>query len=313
MNASNADDKATVLVVDDTPANLVLLSSLLNDDYKVRVANNGEKALTIASETHPDLILLDIMMPDMDGYEVCRRLQSNPQTRHIPIIFVSAKSEMEDEKKGLDLGAVDYISKPFRIAIVKARVRAHIRSKRQSDLFESMAMLDGLTHIPNRRRFDEILDAEWQRSCREHTSLALLMIDIDFFKLYNDHYGHTMGDACLVQVAEILTRIVNRPGDLAARYGGEEFVAVLPNTDTEGARHLAQQFRTSVDALLIPHADSSIADHLTVSIGFAAARCSERISADKLLNCADHWLYQAKHDGRNLVEGGIYQEENCHE
>ena len=174
-------------------------------------------------------------------------------------------------------------------------------------------MLDGLTHIPNRRRFDEILEVEWQRSCRDHTSLAMLMIDIDFFKPYNDHYGHVMGDACLVQVAEILSRIVSRPSDLAARYGGEEFVAVLPNTDTDGARHVAQKLRSVVDALLIPHAKSSVADHLTISIGYAAAQCSEQISAGMLLNCADHWLYQAKNDGRNLVEGGNCIQENCHE
>ena len=193
MNALHFTGKPTVLVVDDTPDNLALMSALLKDDYKVKIANNGEKALRIVTEHPPDLILLDIMMPGMDGYEVCRRLQDDPATRRIPIIFVTAKGDTEDEKKGLDLGAVDYISKPYQITIVKARVRTHVRLKQQADLLESLAMIDGLTHIPNRRRFDEVLDAEWRRSCRDATPLALLMVDIDFFKGYNDHYGHVMG------------------------------------------------------------------------------------------------------------------------
>ena len=215
MDAIDFTGKATVLVVDDTPDNLALLSGLLKDDYKVKVANNGERALKIAASDHPpDLILLDIMMPGMDGYEVCRRLQDDPETRRIPIIFVTAKREIEDEKIGLYLGAVDYISKPYQISILKARVRTHIRLKRQANLLESLAMIDELTHIPNRRRFNDVLDAEWRRSCRNGTPLSLLMVDIDFFKAYNDHYGHGMGDTCLAQVAEMLATVVNRPGDL---------------------------------------------------------------------------------------------------
>jgi len=315
MDAIDFTGKATVLVVDDTPDNLALLSGLLKDDYKVKVANNGERALKIAASDHPpDLILLDIMMPGMDGYEVCRRLQDDPETRRIPIIFVTAKHEIEDEKLGLDLGAVDYISKPYRISILKARVRTHIKLKRQANLLESLAMIDELTHIPNRRRFNDVLDAEWRRSCRNGTPLSLLMVDIDFFKAYNDHYGHGMGDTCLAQVAETLAAVVNRPGDFAARYGGEEFVAVLSNTDAEGARHLAEQFRVVLESLAIPHAYSSIADHVTVSIGFAVAQCSERLTASELLHCADRWMYQAKNDGRNRVKGGVYKiegEQSC--
>jgi len=305
MYAPNLTEKATILVVDDTPDNLTLLSSLLKDEYKVKVANSGEKALKIAAASQPpDLILLDIMMPVMDGYEVCRRLQDDPVTRRIPIIFVTAKREIEDEKIGLDLGAVDYISKPYSIPIVKARVRAHVRHKQQADMLESMAMIDALTHIPNRRRFNDILDSEWRRSCRKGSPLSLLMVDIDFFKPYNDHYGHGRGDICLAQVAEALAAVVNRPGDLAARYGGEEFTAVLPHTDEEGARHIAEQFRVVLESLAIPHAHSSVANHVTVSIGVASAVCSEQFAASELLLIADRALYQAKKAGRNRVVVG---------
>ena len=206
-------DKATILVVDDMPDNLTLMSGLLRDNYKVKIATNGEKALKIAtSDNPPDLILLDIMMPEMDGYEVCRRLQNDPKTRRIPVIFLTARADMKDEKRGLDLGAVDYISKPYSTPIVLARMRTHIRLKHQADLLESMAMIDGLTHIPNRRRFDEVLDAEWRRASRDNSSLSLLMVDIDFFKAYNDNYGHGMGDTCLTQIAQTLAALLKRSG-----------------------------------------------------------------------------------------------------
>lgn len=310
MNARDLTDKATVLVVDDMPDNLNLMSGLLKDNYKVKIATNGQKALNIAaSDNPPDLILLDIMMQGMNGYEVCRRLQDNPKTRRIPVIFLTARAGIRDEKRGLDLGAVDYIAKPYSTPIVLARVSAHLRLQQQADLLESLAMIDGLTHIPNRRRFDEVLESEWRRCSRSSTKLSLLMADIDFFKAYNDHYGHGMGDTCLEQVAGTLAAIFKRPGDLAARYGGDEFAAVLPNTDGKGARHLVEQFRVVLESMAIPHAHSSVADHVTVSVGFASAQCSKQLTASELLNCADQWLYKAKNNGRNRAEGGAFTRE----
>ncbi len=305
MDMFGLTDKATLLVVDDAPDNLNMMRMLLKDDYQVKVANCGEKALEIAfSANPPDLILLDITMPGMDGYEVCRRLQGDPLTRRIPVIFTTVKHEIEDEEIGLDLGAVDYIVKPYRIPIIGARVRTHLRLKRQADLLESLAKIDGLTHIPNRRAFDEALDLEWRRSCRVKSPLSVLMVDVDFFKDYNDAYGHGKGDTCLVQIAETLAAVISRPGDLAARYGGEEFAAVLPNTGAEGAYHLAERLCLALKSLAIPHAHSSAAEHVTVSVGFSTACCSDELTPEDLLRCADLSLYRAKEGGRNRVEGG---------
>lgn len=299
--------KPQILIVDDEPINVKILVEALRKDYRIKAATRGNEALAIVTSDdlaeRPDLVLLDVMMPKMDGYEVCRQMQENPQTRPIPVIFVTAKRDIEDEEKGLALGAVDYIYKPFAIPIVKARIRTHLNIKHQSDLLESLAMLDGLTHIANRRRFDEAICAEWRRARRESSSISLVMLDIDHFKLFNDHYGHGAGDLALRSVAETLTNAAKRPGDLVARYGGEEFVAILPNTDVEGARYVAERFRLAVEACGIEHAYSPTADHITVSIGFATmVGCAGDLS-EVLIASADRMLYLAKASGRNRVEG----------
>lgn len=301
--ASHPDRRPLVLIVDDVPMNVQLLAEGLSHPYRIKVATSGKAALAIAAQAdRPDLILLDIMMPEMDGFEVCRQLQAMPQTRCIPIIFVTAKGDTPDEEKGFDLGAVDYITKPYAMPVVRARVRNHLRLKQQADLLESMAMLDGLTHIANRRRFDQVFDAEWRRATRDGAPLSLIMADVDFFKLYNDHYGHGSGDRCLVEVAHALAEVVNRPGDLAARYGGEEFAAVLPNTDGPGACHLAERFRAAVAAQRIVHGHSSVAGHVTVSVGVATIPPSLGDTPAALLESADRLLYAAKHSGRNKVQ-----------
>ena len=303
-NMSTPPQRNLVLIVDDVPMNVQVLGEALSRDYRIRVATRGEDALAIAAGADkPDLILLDVMMPGMDGYEVCRRLRAEAATKNIPVIFVTAKGEVEDEEKGLDLGAVDYIAKPFHIPIVRARVRNHMSLKLKADLLEAMAMLDGLTHIPNRRRLDETLEMEWRRASRGGGCISFVIADIDFFKRYNDHYGHGTGDECLKAAAAAMARVVARPGDLLARYGGEEFAAVLPDTDLEGAQHLAEALRSAVAALSIRHEYSGAADRVTISVGYSTAMRFDGLGVADLMASADRMLYQAKERGRNRVCG----------
>lgn len=297
--------KQRILIVDDMPTNIKILGEMLRTDYEITVATTGPKALKIAEEQPLDLILLDIMMPDMDGYAVCRELKTRSRTKNIPVIFITTKNESDDEVKGLELGAVDYITKPFHLPIVKARVRTHLDLKRKYDILEAMVSLDGLTEIPNRRSFDELLQMEWKRNMRGSKPLTLFMMDIDFFKQYNDHYGHTAGDDCLKLVAQALNGTLQRAGDLVARYGGEEFAALLPETDAISARALAERMRESVEALGIPHSTSLVADHVTISLGVVSMIPTSSTSPVTLIDAADAMLYKAKRSGRNRVESDV--------
>lgn len=299
----SAEEPQTVLIVDDEPGNVQALAKLIKDENRVQVANNGEKALAIATgDQGPDLILLDIQMPDMDGYEVCRRLKEEPQTAAIPVIFVTARDSAADEERGLLLGAVDYIAKPFHPPIVRARVRTHLDLKRKTDLLERIAWIDGLTDIPNRRYFDDQLDKERRRAQREGHPLAVIMMDVDHFKAFNDHYGHGAGDTCLQQVAQVLRGATGRAADLVARYGGEEFVALLPGTDAAGAAEVAERLRAGVEGLAIPHAHSSTASVVTLSLGVAElAPDAGEAGASQLLLRGDEALYKAKKAGRNRI------------
>jgi diguanylate cyclase (GGDEF)-like protein len=298
------ESQPLILIVDDVPANIQVLAEMLRKEYRIKFATSGVAALELASrEDQPDLILLDVMMAGMDGYEVCRRLKEQPSTRGIPIIFVTARDDAPDEQRGLDLGAVDYIGKPFQIPVVKARIRNHLNLKRKTDLLESLALLDGLTNIPNRRSFDDALDREWRRACRGNEPLSVVMADIDFFKKYNDQYGHGAGDNCLKVVAEALKGSLIRPADGVFRYGGEEFAAILPATDFKGAASVTEHFRQAVESLGIAHAQSTAADHVTLSVGFAAAHPSGPENIAAVLEAADKMLYQAKSSGRNCVCG----------
>ncbi len=294
--------KQSILIVDDMPINIQVLAGTLKTAYPLKIATNGKKALEIAlSEDPPDLILLDIMMPEMDGYEVIRQLKRNNRTKSIPVIFITAMAEVEDETKGLAMGAVDYIVKPFQLPIVKARIKTHLALKYKSDLLEKLASVDGLTGIPNRRMFDEVLEKEWRRAMRESGPLSLVMIDIDYFKPYNDNYGHASGDECLSRVARALHESLNRAADLICRYGGEEFAAILPGTDAEGAAAIAEKIRLNIEALNIPHCRSDAADHITISLGAATVIPSAEYSIKDLIEHADKMLYEAKDKGRNRV------------
>lgn len=296
-----ATKKRTILVVDDTPANIGLLGQVLGAEYEILFATNGYDALNIALTEKVDLILLDVMMPGMDGFETCSRLKADPATSDIPVIFISALSQDLDETRGLDLGAIDYITKPIRPAILTARVRNHLELKRHRDILKELSFLDGLTGIPNRRRFDEALDMEWRRALRAGIPLSLIMMDIDFFKQFNDSYGHIAGDDCLRQVATAISKVSQRPGDLVARYGGEEFVALLPATDANGALFIAEKIQHVIKELAIPHASSAVSPAVTLSIGVVTSIPQLQNKATNLLEAADQNLYEAKRSGRNRI------------
>jgi len=293
--------KDRILIVDDEKINCVVLISLL-EDYSTTIALSGEQAIQRAlSDQPPDLILLDVIMPGIDGYEVCRVLKENKRTKHIPIIFITVKATEAEEAKGLNLGAVDYISKPFSPSIVLARVSNHLELKRQRDLLERLHITDALTGIANRRRFDLSLEHEWKRAIRMQGCISLIMIDIDFFKQFNDIYGHAAGDDCLQKVARALDKVSEREIDLVARYGGEEFVAVLPGTDIEGAMTVAKTMKDCIIALKIPHQGTSIGEYISISLGVSSNSNNDIEAPQVLLKKADEALYKAKENGRNQV------------
>jgi len=293
-----------LLVVDDQPLNIRTLYQVFAADHQVLMATSGARALELCASQPPDLVLLDVVMPDMDGYEVCRRLKTEEAIRDIPVIFVTAHNEEAAEALGLDAGAVDFISKPINPGIVRARVRTHLTLKAQSDLLRRWAYVDGLTGVHNRRFFDERLAAEWGQAVRRRTALSVVLLDVDFFKRYNDRYGHLAGDDCLRRVAAALKAGLKRPGDLIARYGGEEFVCLLPDTDLAGATRLAEQLGQQVVAQQIEHADSSAAPVITVSLGVCSKGGeTDGAAAALLLREADAQLYLAKSRGRRQVCG----------
>ena len=296
------EERAKILIVDDNKQNIEILMALFRDEYKIAAAINAARAMKIArADTPPDIILLDIIMPDVDGYQLCAELKEDPKTKHIPIIFVTAVSEIMDENRGFALGAVDYITKPFHPPMVKARVKLHLNLKRKQELLEEYAFIDALTEIPNRRRFDEILDREWRRAMRPPKNLSLIMLDIDHFKDFNDTYGHGQGDDCLKQVAKAMERSLRRASDFVARYGGEEFAVILPATTQEDACTMAGHIQTAVKALQIEHSASQVTSQVTLSMGIATVVPDESQTPDDLVAEADRQLYKAKTSGRDTI------------
>ena len=215
--AASADERARLLVVDDQRANIQALFQAFQADHKVQMATSGEQALALCRSQPPDLVLLDVVMPGMDGFEVCRRLKADEATKDIPVIFVTGHHDEEAETRGLDVGAVDFISKPINPRIVRARVKTHLTMKRQSDLLRQWVYIDGLTGVCNRRYFDEHLKSEWDRAARLRAPLSVGLVDVDLFKRYNDHCGHQAGDDCLRRVAAVMKASLKRPTDMVAR------------------------------------------------------------------------------------------------
>ena len=292
-----------VLVVDDQPIQIQVLYRALAPDCQVIMATGGEAALRLCRERAPDLVLLDVEMPGMDGFEVLRQLKAEPQMREWPVIFVTGHTGDDTESRCLEAGAVDFISKPINARVVRSRVKTHLLLKFQSDLLRDMVFIDALTQSYNRRYFDQRLEVDWKRAQRDGKPLSLLMIDVDHFKRYNDHYGHPAGDQALRAVVRTIVRDLQRPGDTVSRYGGEEFACILPDTDHASAVSLAQRLEQRVREQALPHADSDTAEVITVSVGVATQRPEDAGGCAELLRRADEALYRAKREGRGRVAG----------
>jgi len=292
---------STIIAIDDSVEVLLSIGATLDSDYDIRVATSGEEGLALVAELHPDLILLDIMMPGVNGFEICKRLQQDAALKDIPVIFLTSLDRTEDEVRCFEIGGVDFVSKPFSPIVLRSRVATQVRLKQQADLLRFQATRDGLTGLFNRREFNLQLDRDWRSCKREQKPMSLLMMDIDHFKLYNDTYGHQEGDNCLKLVATTIREQVKRGRDRVARYGGEEFVCLLPQTDAQAVKSIAEKIRAAVQALAIPHAASPTSEIVTISVGGACEQQFVEQTSEGLLKQADDHLYKAKDQGRNRV------------
>ena len=291
----------TILIVDDEKANRKILKELLQTQAKIIFAKNGQQAIDLAKRHLPDLILMDVLMPDFSGFDVIDVLKNDNKTMSIAIIFITGLTNSDDEARGFSLGCCDYIYKPFKSNIVIARVMMHLELVRQRKLLKEIAHIDALTGVSNRRKMNEVLTEEISANNRDKKSLVVAMLDIDFFKPYNDNYGHGAGDIALRQVGDILRDACQRPRDFVARYGGEEFVIVLPDSTIEGAKLVLNNIIKNINDKAINHEYSDIEKVLTVSIGAIVMDECKRCTVELVLNRADELLYQAKDNGRNQL------------
>lgn len=324
-------ERIKILAVDDRPENLLAIEALLDSpEVEVVKATSGEEALATMLGDDFALVLLDVQMPEMDGFEAAELMRGHKQTRNVPIIFATAISkEQQHVFKGYNSGAVDYLFKPLDPDILRSKVSVFLQLFRQrralqektaqldtklcelqevkrqlersNAMLERLSTIDGLTGIYNRRRFDEVLELEWRRAIRHQTALALIFSDLDCFKSFNDRYGHLAGDDCLRQAADAMAGVLKRPTDVVARYGGEEFAVILPGTSADSAALLAEQMRAGVEALNIDHACSMVSDAVTLSLGVASIIPERGSAPDQLISAADTALYEAKQTGRNKV------------
>ncbi len=305
------EPKFSILIVDDEKTNLDVLNNMLKHDYSISVAKTGEAALNRALSNKPDLILLDILMPDMNGYDVLLALKNSDVTRSIPVIFITGLSSTNDEERGFMLGAVDYITKPFVNSIVRARVKTHLQIVKQIRTIERLGMIDALTDIPNRRLFDSQLKNEWAHALRDGTTISVMMIDADKFKNYNDTHGHPKGDALLQLLPRVFSASIRRGTDLVARIGGEEFAVLLPNTSLTAATQIAEQMRVAVENSIFPPDGEGNPTYVTISIGVAACLPTAKSEITDLMAKADIALYTAKRKGRNQVCSIMVEDETA--
>lgn len=297
----NDQGKFNILIVDDERSNIDVLMHILKPQYGVRVAKSGASALKLADAHQPDLILLDVVMEDMSGFDALARLKESNRTRHIPVIFVTGLASAEDEERGFRAGAVDYIGKPFNSAVVLARVATHLKIVSQMRTIERLGIIDALTDIPNRRAFEHQISVEWRRAVRERKPISLLFLDVDKFKQYNDAYGHPQGDVLLQELARTVSQSLKRPTDLCARLGGEEFAVILPDTDADGALLVAEQIRRNVAIRQVPCPETGAMTSVTVSIGLASKTPGPDDRIEDMMAQADAKLNDAKQTGRNRV------------
>ena len=295
-----------ILVVDDSLENTQLLAQALVENYEILVANSGKEALSIVQQIPtPDIILLDLSMPDMSGYEVCKQIQLEESTMAIPIIFLTTLSDAENKAYGLQSGAVDFISKPFDLSSIEEKIKNHLALKHYREILNITTDTDALTQIPNRRRFEEMLAIEIRKARRNSTPLSVIRIDIDYFKSYNDAYGHMEGDDCLREIANAIKKTLKRAGDLVARWEGQEFTCLLPDTNLKGAAHVAENIRKAVLNLRIPHQSSPEEKIITLSLGVATGIVTHKNAGEEsletLLGHAQTALIKAKEAGRNQV------------
>ena len=288
------EKKPVIMIVDDVATNVQALASILKDDYTLKVATNGQTALKLSvQEPIPDLILLDVQMPGMSGFDVCKILKSKDNTKDIPVIFVTGNVSDGSEELGLKLGAVDYITKPIREAIVKVRVKTHIDLKLMRDNLFSLAMNDALTSVYNRHFLFNEAERILSKSRRSGESISVVMLDIDHFKSINDQHGHQVGDEVLKAIANEL-KVSIRNEDVVARYGGEEFVVILTDCDLILAKEKAEYLREAIEKLN--------PNGLKVTSSFGISVLDRKyIDFDEMLKDADDALYEAKHSGRNRV------------
>ncbi len=291
--------KQTILVVDDVPQNIHLLNGILSAEYRVLFATSGKEALKIAADALPDMILLDVMMPEMNGYEVCRKLKDDAMLKTIPVIFLTALTDIENESQGLSLGAIDYIRKPYNANIVKLRIHNHLELKQARDELFRLSNVDRLTGIPNRRAIFDYFEHEMARAVRNGRTFGFLMIDIDYFKKFNDNYGHIAGDGCLHSLAQTMENALLRPGDRIGRFGGEEFLCVLPEIDALGVMEVGERLIAKTLELAIPHRFSDVSGVVTISCGACSLLPDKNKSVDDLVDLADKALYLSKNSGRN--------------
>ncbi|MCE0556888.1 diguanylate cyclase [Motilimonas sp. E26] len=298
-NAELDLSQSKILVVDDQPINIQMIYNVLSKDYVVLGATSGEEAIEVFKDNLPDLILLDVFLPDMTGKELCSRFKEIVELGNIPIIFVVSINQQDEEDVCWQCGGIDFITKPISPLTLKNRVKSHLTLKFQTDMLEKLVFIDGLTGVFNRRYLDIHLDKQTSESKRQHNDTAILMIDIDFFKLFNDHYSHVQGDEALKTVAELIRSALVRPLDFVCRYGGEEFVVVLPDTNIFGALKVAERIRKSVYDKQIEHVCSP---HKFVTVSIGASTFLENDEGNNhTVEEADGYLYQAKKAGRNQV------------
>ncbi|MFG6416632.1 diguanylate cyclase [Roseateles sp. DC23W] len=299
----------SILIVDDNVHLIAVLGKMLAPIAQVRFATAGLPALAQMRAEPPQLVLLDAEMPGMSGYAVCQAMRADPELDKIPVIFVTAHNDAQAEVRALDAGAVDFITKPVNEPVLLARVQTQLRLKALTDELRRSAAIDGLTRVANRGAFDERLQLEHARAARTGGELSLLLLDVDHFKRFNDHYGHPGGDACLREIASALAGQARRPADLASRIGGEEFALLLPDTDMAGALGAAERLIAAIASLALPHAASPTAARVTVSIGIASCVPPQQQAAGaerQLVERADQALYRAKAEGRNRACAALF-------